>query len=325
MSETFYPVTHVFPPNGVRTIVQWAGHQISAARTRDRKTGAVSWVTAERGKLVTLPPKGQEERWGAEPECWRPEHPDKWDAPLPPPMERQAQPRMVYRTGRNRYAAMTAQAEQSARTQRELRAFLEEKGLAEVAPAAGDSSRQWWLSEPLTYSDAGEISEREAEGRVARAILTDGIHGKYGGPRANASASSALQRLVHETLQSDDADDEPFRFKPGPRDNTDYLTAFGWFTALNPPEIWHKRREPYELSQAQCVLVWRVIVPPRSFRQIAKSTGGSHEQARRIYGGAIAGVTRAANGKRVLPYMTVADRMAALRERNRRARDHEQD
>jgi len=155
---------------------------------------------------------------------------------------------------------------------------------------------------------------------VARAILTDGIKGKYGGPRAFESAGNALGLLVHETILSTDADHMRQRFEPTPRDISDYLTAFAWFTALYPPELWHKAREPYALSQAQCVLVWRVITPPLSWRQIAKRTGGSHTGVKHIYGAALASVHRAANGRPVLRHVTVKDRLAALKARNRRAR-----
>ncbi len=332
MTDLFYPVTPDMPAIGVRVVVVWAGRELSAARTRDKNSGAVRWVTTEHGQLVTLPPRGLESRWGEEPDAWRPEHPDRWKAALPEPLaswtsslaasDEAAAARQVAREreqfiaglGGNRYAAMTAQAEQSARTRAEIEAEL---GAVDEARA---SERQWWLGELLSYSPAGEISVREAEGRLARAILTDGIKGKHGGPAGMSETSSALSGFVHETLLSSDADGMLERFEPTPRDLADYTTAFAWFTALNPPELWHHSRKAWTLSQAQCVLVWRMIMPPLSWRSIAKNAGGSHVGAQQIYGAALAGVTRAANGQAVLQHVKVRDRMAALKERNRRAR-----
>lgn len=318
MSQIYYPATETCPAIGVRVIVVWAGRELSAARTRDKNSGAVRWVTTEHGQLVTLPPRGLESRWGEEPEGWRPEQPETWRAPLPEPLTSCA-PRMAdARPGRarsgGRYAAMSAQAAQSDATRREIEAEL---GAVDEARA---SERQWWLGELLSYSPAGEISVREAEGRVARAILTDGIKGKHGGPAGMGETSSALSGFVHETLLSSDADGMLERFEPTPRDLADYTTAFAWFTALNPPELWHHSRKAWTLSQAQCVLVWRMIMPPLSWRSIAKNAGGSHVGARQIYGAALAGVTRAANGQAVLQHVKVKDRMAALRAANRRAK-----
>jgi hypothetical protein len=335
MNETHYPVTDDTPGLNVRVVVVWAGREFKAARIYDKKTRAWRWATEDGDKLVTLPPKGQERRWGEQPDAWRPEHPGLWKAPLPEPLagwtpsleasnkalaarkvagERDAGiAAMAPRP--NRYAAMTAQADQSARTRAEI---VAEVGAIEETPRAGD--RQWWLTEALTYSAAGEVSVREAEGRVARAILTDGIRGREGGPAGFSETSSAMSGFIHETLLSSDADGARERFEPTPRDLDDYIVAFAWFTALNPPELWHHARRSWTLSQAQCVLVWRAITPALSWRAIRKHTGGSHEAARRVYGGAIAGVHRAANGKPVLQHVSVQDRMRALRERNRTAR-----
>jgi len=103
-----------------------------APRAYDEKTGEIYWATTEKCRLVYLPPKGQAQRWGEEPEWWRPEKPELWDAPLPDAITAST-PRMVYRTARNRYAAMTAQAEQSDRTRAEI--------LAERGPGGGAGGR----------------------------------------------------------------------------------------------------------------------------------------------------------------------------------------
>ncbi|MFN3624412.1 MAG: hypothetical protein ACK4TP_10155 [Hyphomicrobium sp.] len=338
MTETFYPVTEDMPAIGVRVVVTWAGRVFKAARVVDKKARAVRWATEEDGKLVYLPPRGQEKRWGEEPNVWRPERPDLWKAPLPEPLT-PANPRRAARAGsggardargalhpeppqaagRNRYAAMSAQAEQSARTMAEIRDELgTEREEAEDAIEEILGDHRWWLTEKLTYSAPGEVSVREAEGRVAIAILVDGIRGRFGGPSGLSETSSTLAGLVHEALQSTDADVTPETFDPSPRDLSDYDTAFAWFTALNPPELWWSTREPWSLSQAQCVLVWRVI--GKTWRQIAKLAKCSHSGARQMYGAALDGVHRAANGQPVLQHVKVRDRMTALRERNRKAR-----
>ena len=73
---------------------------------------------------------------------------------------------------------------------------------------------------------------------------------------AIASTSSALAAMVAEVVTSADSD-AGVPFAPTPRDLSDYLTAMRWFVALNPPEMWHRRREPLELNQSQRLLVWR--------------------------------------------------------------------
>jgi len=302
MTETFYPITPTIPAVGVRVVVIWAGRQFAAARAVDKKAHTVRWVEECGGKLVWL---------NDEPDCWRPEKSELWKAPLPEPLAT-TMPRMAdIRPHRNRYSAMSVQADQSARTQAEIR---EELGDAEEALEQLAGDHRWWLTQKPTYSKPGAISEREAEGRVAIAILVDGICGRFGAPSGITETSSALSGMVHETLTSADSD-AYVRFDPSPRDNSDYPLAFAWFTALNPPELWWDSREPWSLSQAQCVLVWRVI--GLSWRQIGRRIGRSHTGARKIYGAALSGVHRAANGKPVLKHVMVRDRMKALRERNR--------
>src|SRR5690606_39068988 len=92
-----------------------------------------------------------------------------------------------------KYSAMGAQAEQSARTQAEIDA---EFASAEDVIDARAGDHRWWLTEKLTYSAPRAVSVRETEGRVARAILTDGIRGRFGGPRGLSETSSALAGLV---------------------------------------------------------------------------------------------------------------------------------
>lgn len=304
--DIFYPVTEDMPGVGVRVVVNWVGRQFRAARAWDKKAGALRWAAEQDGKLVWLPMRDWPKDCAAEPDSWRPERPELWQAPLPPPLL-STEPRMVdIRPRRNRYSAMAAQAEQSARAQAEL---VSEFGEIDDVPAVAD--KMWWLSEKLTYSPRGSISEREAEGRVARAILTDGIRSSYGGPRKHRETSSALSQFIHSALLSTDAEHMIERFDPTPRDLSDYDTAFGWFSDLNPP----KRRLPSDpawvINHEQRVLVWRIT--GSSWRGLASLAGGSHTGAKKVYGRILGAVTGIANREPL-------DRTADVRERNRRAR-----
>lgn len=324
-TEIFYPVTDDMPRLGIRVVVVWGGREFLAGRNRDKKTGAIHWVTYDESRgdrrLIYLPPEGEAERWGHEPNCWRPEKPELWQAPLPPPLL-STEPRFVDVRGdsasrsrpsrANKYSAMSAQAEQSARTQAEL---VAEFGEIDDPSTADKPDKLWWLSERLTYSPKGSISEREAEGRVARAILTDGIRpGDYGGPGPLRETSSALSQFIHETLLSTDAEHLFARFEPTPRDLSDYVTAFGWFSELNPPHMRHPGSRVWEINHPQSVLVWRIT--GSSWRELASLAGGSHMGAKKAYGRIIGEVTAIANGLAV----PTRRAMTALRERNRKAR-----
>jgi len=304
MTETFYPVSPDIPKIGVCVVVILAGRQFEAARAVDKSTRTVRWVEERDGKLWWF---------DDEPNCWRPKRPDLWKAPLPealPPVRAAATPTLRERgpeVGRNpnRYAGMSAQADASDRARAEL---VAEFGEIEDGPPTSD--RLWWLTERLTYSPRGEIGEREAEGRIARAILTDGIRGSCGGPQPLRQTSSALSQFIHSSLHSTDAEDMIEAFAPTPRDLSDYVTAFGWFAALAP----YKRAaeaQRWEISHRQKVLVWRIT--GSSWRRLASLAGGSHTGAKKVYGGIIAEVTRIANSPPI-------DWTADVRERNRKAR-----
>ncbi len=303
MTDLFYPVTPDMPAIGVRVVVMRDGREFKAARTVDKNARAVRWATEQDGELVWL---------RDDPDCWRPERPDLWKAPLPEPLSpvrAAATPTLRARGpegGRNRYAAMTAQAEKSAQTRAEL---VAEFGEIEEGVAVAD--KMWWLTEKLTYSPRGAISRREAEGRIARAILTDGIRGHYGGPGGLREASSALAQFIASSLHSTDAEDMIERFEPTPRDLSDYMTAFAWFSDLDPPNRRRGIGPVWEINHEQKVLVWRVT--GASWRRLASLAGGSHTGAKKVYGRVLDAVTGIAN--RAPP-----DRTAGVRERNRRAR-----
>lgn len=289
MSETFYSVRPDMPRVGIRVVVIWGGRQLTAARVH--RAGRTRWVMENKeGGYTFLPPKGQEERWGPQPDAWRPEKAEAWKAPLPPPL---------------------------------ISSPAVAKIESEHGPTEDGATRltdhQWWLTELVTYSPAGTVSIREAEGRVARAILTDGIASGLGGHGRLRVTSSALSNLIQKTQLSSDTHGMRQLFKPSPRDLDDYDTAIAWFAALNPPELWGQSRETWTLSESQCVLVWRVVMSALSWRDIARQVGASRQGARLIYGEALTGVHRAANGQPGTKHVTVKERLATLSATSRRA------
>jgi hypothetical protein len=305
----WYPVRQLVRPN---TALRWL-------LPGGEATGFLKVEKAERQFWVRRD-SGSVDRLSFEPFAWRPlpvqQGGQPWPDALPEPMTLAATGRFVDIRPR-KLAAMQRQAEQSADTIAELE---REHGPLYVA-LPGSKEDQWWLDPAaVTYSQAGAIDLMEAEARVSRAILTDGLRAFDVPANGLAQSTSALGGLVHESLNSEDA--ELIRhFKPTNRDVQDYLTAFGWFTAIAPLELrpeWARRpdRASDWFSGAQKVLVWRALVPQLSWRQIAKRVGGSQEGWRKTWGGALELVRRAANGEPVLTHLTVADQLDALRERN---------
>lgn len=313
----WYAVEHL-PPGRVRVRVVWDGRVFVAARILDERAKRLRWATVdEHGRTIMLPPRGQEQRWGPEPSAWQPVDPATWDLPLPAPLfsgpQEWAMP-WSRREVRGRLGSMAAQAAEA----ESIRAgVLAEIGEAEPVSRPPGRPEQWWRDASLvTYSAPGEISHAEAEARVCRAILTDGLRPEMLSASL-AGTSAALAEVVAETVTSSDADDGRPRFEPTPRDLADYLTAMRWFALLNPPELWHPRRRPLELNQSQKLLVWRALDPPLSWRAIGKRISRTAEGARRAWGGALERVWRAANGLPVHDHVKTVDQLAALRARNR--------
>ena len=264
---------------------------------------------------------GAADALGFEPWAWRPLPDQPWPHDLPEPITAWSAGARMVDVRPRKLAAMARQAAESARVQAEL---AQQYGPLEVAP--GDSpagsrppgakpGAQWWLDPvSVTYSAPGEIDILEAEARVARAILTDGLRSMER-PAGLAPVAAGLAGLVAQTVSSDDAERRP-RFEATARDHADYLTAFGWFAAIAPIELRPRWAGNDWLSGAQRVLVWQALIPPLSWRQIARRAGGSQEGWRKTWGGALAAVHRVANGGQPMTHVAVRDQLAALRERN---------
>lgn len=281
----WYPGAATIPPN-VPVRVIWGGWQGLAYRTK--RNHEVVWATRPKdtGEVAYLPPRGKLSMWGPHPEAWQPVDPAKWAGALPLPM-----------------ASVTGDSV----------THLPPPDQADQADQG--EAMQWWRdASRLTYSARGEISRHEAEGRVMRATA----HAAAGRRQTLAGAMpiGVLARIV--AASEDQPSDTPSvpRLPDLPRDGTDFLLAMAWFTALNPPELWHRKRSAWDLNLRQRVLVWRASDRQRSWGEIAWLMRRSRTRAAQVYDEAIDEIHRAANGRRMHLGIRVADQMALLRARN---------
>lgn len=340
MSEVWYrPDAEAnTPPLRARCRVVWGGRMFAAWRDTHPKTRRRCWaVDLGDGIVDYWPPKQWPRSYrgmGDEPELFQPRHPESWPYPLPEP-ERASEAGRMYSTrgsgrgtGSARYGAMAAQAAQSAAAVAEIESALGftlddlRRERAAEAAADEDRGRRWWKdSSLLTYSQPGEITRDEAEARILRAILTDGLRPWKQGERLRRAWPQELidWAEAQKTLAEDPRADTRERFVPSPDDISDSLVAMKWFAALDPPQL---RREAIltEFTRDQVLLILRALEPPYTWRQIGRHElvgRVSHTQARRFYRDALERIWRAANGFKVFDHVTVRDELAALRERNR--------
>lgn len=292
MSDLWYSV-QTPPPPLVQVRVQWAGRVFLAKLSY--QSGVPAWFVFQGANRVYLPEKKNRKAWGDQPEAWQPQYPDQWAHELPEAMSSPASGRMVNIRARKR--------------------------MSDEADATGDKSDdaggQWWL-DPLqvTYSEKGNISRREAEARIMRAILTDGVSAfKRGDVSGTAAALMEMGVMAHDedTVIRDLAP----RFEPRPRDQSDHLVAMTWFAALAPVEMRHKNREAGSLNQAQKLLVWRAINPPYSWGDIGDYIKANRSTVRYRFKESLEMIFRAANGQRVYKHVTTVDQVAITRAENR--------
>lgn len=290
----YYATVDMMPPPNVRVRLLISGYQLEAARVRDARRGW-RWVTYRKGVIEDLQPDIARADRPAGGEYWAPLDPAAWRLPLPAP------------------ALHVARSDSpSCRP-----------------PSAVDAphKRAQLYRDPLAivYEPEGAVSLGMAEARVLRAIRFDGVKGNQGRLREQRAISwptewEALSKLI-ERMEAASIEAVARRFEPVPADRSDYLIAFGWFTKLNPPELWHKRREPYALNDAQRVLVLRAAEPPFTWAQIGERCSRRTDgQARRFYDKTIDSIHRIANGGQPYDHVTAADQIEQLRERNRAAK-----
>lgn len=287
---------------------------------------------------------------GDEPELWQPRDPENWEYPLPEPVTAAAQGRFhstrgsgryiggasdaqvlpeASRMGHPRYAAMSAQADASDAARAEIEAavgFTLDDLARDRAQSASEADRiepRWWRDSSLvTYSPSGVVSMGEAEARVLRAILTDGLRPWKRGEPVRAWPQEFLDWAdAQKKMAEDPKADIRERFVPTRDDIRDSLVAMTWFAALDPPQL---RPDGYgtinqDFTRDQVLLILRALEPPFTWRQIGRHQliGCSHTQARKHYREAVERVWRAANGLQVFKHVRVRDELAALKERNR--------
>ncbi len=312
----WYRTNALPPPLGVRVRVMWDGRMFEASRvlhpqhkrecwmTFDRNLGAVFLPLAtglRRGRDQSSPWQGWHDLDGHEPQYYQPLYPERWAVPLPEPV-----------TVSRRFPAAPGGGP----------ARIGHNNPPPDHPVADPdaASAQWWR-DPLAiaYEPEGGVSLRMTEGRLMRAVA---FCGAGGGAHLLAPGRSPLSDVIDE-IREDLARGEAIaaaRFRPMPQDHDDFEIAMRWFMQLNPPETWSRHRKAWALNRRQKVPLRRARSVPLSFGEIGYEFGVSGERARQVYVKSIDDCWRFANGRRVDGLPTPAERMAALRERNRKSR-----
>lgn len=300
----WYSPHDMLPPRLVPVRVQWEARVFPAVRTIHAKKKIPCWASLKDGDMAYLPPKDKERYWGEHPTAWQPLDPETWEYTLPDPL-------------------LSPVGSLSSPTP-------SYEGQVEERPGA-----LWWRHPEAVKRSLGEIiSIREAEGRVMRAICVDWSL-RVDGPNAKTNAATLarlgpkrLSRLELAKITDSWADIEEVtdpksdwrpRFIPTGTDLDDYPVAFGWFNALNPPELWHKSREVGQENRAQKVLRMRANDPPYSWSLIADRWSLTPKRAQEVYEETVTLVHRAANGRKVYKHLDTQDPMLVVRERNRAA------
>lgn len=286
------------PPLRTRVVVTWSGRELICTRLMNPNTKRPAYATLEAGEMVWLPPKTRRDRdaWTPAPSTWRPLDPARWAHPLPEPVDVARPP-------------------------------LRQPAPTDSGETTTDTSL-WWLDPvQITYAKPGDpISLREAEGRVMRAVAACAPN--EGRALKSMTAGDMLANLATAAaLALGEDDGEPLyyspRFEPTGQDRDDFLTAMAWFTALNPIELHHQRRQAWDLNQRQRILVWRAQVRPFPWAEIGRTIRRSPTRARQLYDDAIEKCWRAANGLKLFREFKPKDVMAELRRGNRMHRGRE--
>lgn len=298
----FYATVDMMPPPNVKVRLLVSGYELTAARIRDSRTGW-RWVVHDRHGVRDLDRAIARADRPAGGEYWAPVDPASWRLPLPA------------------VGIYVAPSDSAARSRIGASGRLPERQ-SDAPIKKGQLYR-----DPLAiaYEPEGSVGRDMTEARVLRAIRFDGVKARQGRLREARAISwpsewEALSQLIDQ-MEKASIEAVARRFEPVPADLSDYLTAFGWFTRLNPPELWHKRREAYALNDAQRVLVLRAAEPPFTWAQIGERCSRRTDgQARRFYDKTIDAIHRIANGGQPYDHVTAADQIAQLRERNRAAK-----
>lgn len=303
--KAYYATTDMLPPPNVRVRLLVSGYEIEVARVRCAKSG---WRYVTKGADGNLRDVARDLARADRPaggEYWAPLDASTWRLPLPA-------------------VALYVAPSDSPPGSRPEGAF-DVASVVARSPQGGGVLKLYKDPLAIRYEPEGSVSRDMAEARVLRAILFDGVKANHcrrregraiSWPKELAELSALLERMA-----AAEVDTITRRFEPVPADITDYLTAIGWFTRLNPPELWHKRREPWQFNDAQCVLVLRAPDPPFTWEMTGeRCSRRSVGQVRRFYDQTIDAIHRIANGEQAYDHVTAADQIERLRARNARAK-----
>jgi hypothetical protein len=312
--EIWYPLSALKRP-GVKVLVIWNGREFDAAIARN-PSGRLQWGTIiDSGEIKWLPPQREARQWGEQPDAWRPI--GAWPDPLPEPLNT-PQPRLW--SSRMKFALVDEAS--SADLAKEME-HDRESARAQRNARDPETKSQWWKDPyAIKYQTAGEIGMADvggimrnmAEGRLMRAVATCGAG--YGLSIESKTVGQVLADLATAAdeafRQSDPTSDGAIRFKPLPQDHQDFTEAMRWFTQLNPPSSWAKRREAWSFNRMQKTLLFRALPVPLNWREIGTRIKRSGERSRQLYSEAITMATRIANTPNQL-----SNEMEQLRERNK--------
>lgn len=296
--DPWYRTADMLPPLRAHVRVTWVGRVFEAIRAVHPKKKKYCWATMDDGEIVYLPPKGRSKLWGDNPELWQPADPNRWPYDLPEPVVSPKE------------------------------GITEDSRNPRPEP---HTNALWWRDATLvTYSEPGRITLEEAEARLMRALNT-GWRISKDLPKSPTNADVLNKIAALKWTPDDDEEaqviDKDWRppFEPTGKDQDDYLTAMAWFVSLNPPELWPKKRRMESFNRSQYALVYRALDPPASWAYMANKWSTTPDRAKRIYENALDNIWRAANKQTVLRHVEVADQIGLLRERNRRAKQKDND
>lgn len=345
--HAFYRIADMPPPFTVRVVLHCLGREFLGVRVKG-SDGRIGWAEWRGGKAFpvdavlarALPDIG----------LWRPQYPDKWVLPLPEPVTPSATGRMA--SDRLSFAAVEEALGDSADLAREMEAdrahanALHESAsrLPSGEPAGTRGKRSlWWLNPAaITYSAPGSISQREAEGRLMRALCPE----EFGATAAGQGLGLRLQVLMDDAdiraLAEHEAKYPPSLtepFKPLPADIKDSLLALNWFLDFCAAHcaapsgsrfVGASGADPHPRRAAgdgATILIHASRDLGLSFAAIGRlwSPKITGQRVGQIYAKAIAEITDIANGKPHPGTAARAQTLAALRDRNRRSHRRERE
>lgn len=308
MTDYWYPVTSQHPPAlvQVRAIIDVKGaYDAEVIASRGAPPHTNIWAEWQAGRAKPLAP-------GSVPILWRPQAPEKWKAPLPPPVSEVREGRVWSSTTRFALVDEAEAAELAAEMERD-REDARRGGAIEVVRKEG---LPWWRdADQIRYEPAGQITPRMCEGRLMRAVAMC-EHGRGLTLRIRSFGTILAQMAARLEQQEYATSDFVPRLKPLPADISDFEIAMSWFVAINPAPLPEPgSRAAWVPSRPQEVLLFRARNIPLSFEEIgARVEWNVTKQAvHRMYDRAIRRACRIANGAKI----EGVDQIAELQERNR--------